>query len=371
MKKILILAGRYLPGHKDGGPLRTLVNITDALCNEYEFYIACYDRDHGDTEPYSEIQYNSWNTVGNAKVWYVPEGEFSSELIKKLSEGKDVIYLTNFYEPYGYHTLLLKRTGKITAPVFLASMGVFSEGAIKQKWLKKKLFIAGCKAIGLFNDITWSVTSELEANDVKREIGKNIKFIVAEDLPRTTVPGYIPKSEMLKVAFLSRISPKKNLIYAINVLKKIHSEIEFNIYGPDEDKEYFLKCKNELGKLPTNVKWQYFGDIPSEAVQKVLSENDVFLFPTLGENYGHVIFEALSVGCIPVLSDQTPWTEVKESGAGYIFNLSQEEKFTEAVESLAMMDRDLLAKKAETCVSLALAKVERNRQETGYRKIFG
>ena len=39
MKKILILTGRYLPGHKDGGPLRTLINVTDALGDEYEFYI--------------------------------------------------------------------------------------------------------------------------------------------------------------------------------------------------------------------------------------------------------------------------------------------------------------------------------------------
>ena len=40
MKKILILAGHYLPGHKDGGPLRTLINITEALSDEYEFYIS-------------------------------------------------------------------------------------------------------------------------------------------------------------------------------------------------------------------------------------------------------------------------------------------------------------------------------------------
>lgn len=50
MRKILILAGRYLPGYKDGGPLRTLINLTDALGDEYEFYIACFDRDQGETQ---------------------------------------------------------------------------------------------------------------------------------------------------------------------------------------------------------------------------------------------------------------------------------------------------------------------------------
>ena len=55
MRKILILAGRYLPGYKDGGPLRTLINLTDALGDEYEFYIACFDRDQGETQPYTDI----------------------------------------------------------------------------------------------------------------------------------------------------------------------------------------------------------------------------------------------------------------------------------------------------------------------------
>ena len=36
MRKILILAGRYLPGYKDGGPLRTLINLTDAVWSYFK-----------------------------------------------------------------------------------------------------------------------------------------------------------------------------------------------------------------------------------------------------------------------------------------------------------------------------------------------
>lgn len=48
MKNILILMGRYLPGYKDGGPVRTIVNLVDILGNEYNFNIMTSDRDHGD-----------------------------------------------------------------------------------------------------------------------------------------------------------------------------------------------------------------------------------------------------------------------------------------------------------------------------------
>lgn len=170
MRKILILAGRYLPGHKDGGPLRTLINLTDALGDEYEFYIACFDRDQGDTQPYTDIERDTWNKVGKAKVWYVQPGGFTKKLILNLAKDKDIIYLTSFYAEYGYKTLLLKKEKKIQSPVVIASMGVFSKEALAQKSLKKNVFIAGCKMLHLFNQTTWSVTSELEAEDLKRVV---------------------------------------------------------------------------------------------------------------------------------------------------------------------------------------------------------
>ncbi|MFR8020348.1 MAG: hypothetical protein ACLU7M_13995 [Mediterraneibacter gnavus] len=112
MRKILILAGRYLPGYKDGGPLRTLINLTDALGDEYEFYIACFDRDQGETQPYTDIERDTWNKVGKAKVWYVQPGGFTKKLLLNLAEDKDIIYLTSFYAEYGYKTLLLKKEKK-------------------------------------------------------------------------------------------------------------------------------------------------------------------------------------------------------------------------------------------------------------------
>ena len=110
-------------------------------------------------------------------------GGFTKKLLLNLAEDKDIIYLTSFYAEYGYKTLLLKKEKKIQSPVVIASMGVFSKEALAQKSLKKNVFIAGCKMLHLFNQTTWSVTSELAAEDVKRVMGEKSKYIVAEDLP--------------------------------------------------------------------------------------------------------------------------------------------------------------------------------------------
>ena len=374
MRKILILTGRYLPGYKDGGPLRTLFNITESLGDEYEFYIICLDRDHGDEKAYSNILRDAWNKVGKAKVWYVSPGGWTFSFLRKMIHKMDMVYLTSFYDAYGYKTLLLNRVGLAgKCKVSLASMGVFSKGALSNKSFKKKAFINLCKMLGLFKGITWSVTSELEKQDVERCIGKNLECVIAEDLPRTSVPGKKQNlsSQTTKIIFLSRICPQKNLLFAIKILQNISAEIIFDIYGPIQDEIYWNKCKEELKKLSENVKWSYKGNAEPEKVQKIFSEYDVFLFPTMGENYGHVIFEAMSVGCIPVISDQTPWKEITERNAGYILGLNMLQEFSKAIETLVDMELPEKMQMAQSAVQIAKDKVEKNREETGYRKIFG
>lgn len=368
MKKILILMGRYLPGHKDGGPLRTIINVTEALGDEYEFYIGCLDRDHGDMEAYPNIKRNKWNQVRKAKVFYVEPGKFSKKLILRLTEGKDLIYLCSFYDDYGYRTLLLNKNKKLHCPVVLASMGVFSKAALNEKALKKKIFISGCKLLGLFKNITWSVSSELEEKDVKKIIGMNARCIIAEDLPRMNVPGRKEKEEgPLKIVFLSRICAHKNLDFAIRSIANMKKKAKFTIYGPIQEAEYWKQCKQQLELV--SFPWKYGGDVSPEEVQNKLAEQDVMIFPSKSENYGHVVFEALSVGCIPVISDRTPWKDLAKEKAGYELPLN-ETQFSVLLDKLAgytVNEREMMADRA---VDYAKKKVEMSKRKTGYRRIF-
>ncbi len=370
MKKILILAGRYLPGHKDGGPLRTLINISEALGDEYDIHIACWDRDQGDTEPYPDVRVGEWNQVGKAKVFYVEQGGFTDELLLSLIEGKDVVYLCSFYDEYGYKTLLLNKRNKLSCKVALASMGVFSHSALAQKAFKKKVFITLCKMLGLFKGVIWSVTSELEAEDVKRVIGNDIDYVVAEDLPRTTIPGLSEKSEgPLKIAFLSRICEHKNPMVVIDAVSKMNNkDVELTLFGPIQEQDYWNDCLKKLEG--SEISWKYEGDVPSDDVQKVLSQQDVMVLPTKSENYGHVVFEAMSVGCVPIISDRTPWAVVKDRKAGYVLSL-ETDLFTKALDDFYELADEEKRKMAQRCVELAKEKVKQSREQTGYRTIFG
>ena len=59
--------------------------------------------------------------------------------------------------------------------------------------------------------------------------------------------------------------------------------------------------------MPPHVVVDYKGEVLPPDVPSVFASADLFVFPTKGENFGHVILEALSVGTPVLTSDQTPW----------------------------------------------------------------
>ena len=372
-KDILIIMGRYLPGYKDGGPVRSIKNLVDYLGDEYNFKILTCDRDHGDEIAYPNIKVNEWNRVGNADVYYVPPKGFKCSVIKKLSKEANLIYCCGCFNDYAINTLILKRLKQIKIPVVVASMGLFSPEGFKLKYKKKKFFMTVFNILGMFKNIYWSATSELEVKDIKNKVKTYNNIFIAEDLPRVVDETPIVKekeSGKLKVVWISRIAPYKNLMGAIEILKNVKGDIEFTIYGPKHVPEYWDECEEELKKLPSNVKWAWGGNVESENVVKTLKEHHVFLFPTLGENYGHVIQEALSAGCPVILSDQTPWKDLEENQVGFICRLGEEEKFIEAINSYVYLDKEKFKKVSNNTVKYVLKNNKQKIKNNGYKNMF-
>lgn len=373
-KDILIITGRYLPGYKDGGPVRSIKNLTDFLGDEYNFKLLTCDRDHGDTESYPNIKVNDWNTVGKVQVYYVAPGGFSRNTITELAARVDLVYVCGCFNDYAINTLVANRLGKIKVPIVVASMGLFSPMAFRLKYKKKKLFTVVFNLLGMFRNIYWSATSEMEITEICRQVwAKKEQFFIAEDLPRKVDETPIVKKKeegFLDVVWISRIAPKKNLKAAIGILKNVKVNIKFTIYGPIHEQEYWDECKIELEKLPSNVKWQYGGNVESEEVVEKLKQHHVFLFPTLGENYGHVIQEALSAGCPCILSDQTPWQDLEENGVGFVCPLSDLSEFSKKVEQYARMNEQEWKIMTDNTQRYAIENSNKKVETTGYRTIF-
>ena len=63
-----------------------------------------------------------------------------------------------------------------------------------------------------------------------------------------------------------------------------------------------------------------------------MSSADLFALPTLGENFGHAIAEALAVGCPIAVPQTTIWTSLAEQ-CGYL--VESADQIADAVHDLA------------------------------------
>lgn len=342
MKKIvLIMAGYYIPSVKGGGPIQSIKNLVDNLSDKIDFYIVSADRDLGDDKPFKNIKVDEWMSVGNAKVFYTNVSKLTWNKTANVinSVCYDVLYLNSFFAyKFSIIPIVLRKLNKIQKKsLVLAPRGQFSPGALGLKSGKKNIFIYVTKKIGLYKEVTWHATADVEKKDIKRIFGDNATIIVANNLT-ANYKGFKFDKELkknageLKIVFISRVHPKKNLKKAIEFLKSIIGKVEFNIYGPLEDKAYWSECEKVINNLPSNIKVTYKGVVEHKETIKIFKEHHIFLFPTLGENFGHVISEAFIGGCPVIISDQTPWRDLEKSNVGWDIEVIDEKKFTEVIQ---------------------------------------
>jgi glycosyltransferase involved in cell wall biosynthesis len=151
----------------------------------------------------------------------------------------------------------------------------------------------------------------------------------------------------LNLFFLSRISPKKNLSYALSRLLEVdHScRINFSIFGPIEDEAYWYSCQGLMDQLEQkgSVNCRYHGAVPNHFLADVLEEQHFLFLPTLNENYGHVIVESWLAGCPVIISDQTPWQNLDEKKIGWSLDLMQPQHFRKVLLDACSMDEHTYA----------------------------
>jgi glycosyltransferase involved in cell wall biosynthesis len=370
---IFTLVCAYLPGYRAGGPIRSIENLVTVLGSEFHFRIVTLDRDLGDKLPFPGIVVNRWVRVGHADVMYTRpglRGVLGMCALFRSVDRNTILYLNSFLNRRFSMLAMLMCWLKLCGPrcVVIAPRGEFSPGAMKLKRRRKLLCIRISRWLGLHRGLIWHASSEFEAVDIRRHFplarhvdvasilpAENVKsgrsgiseVATASDVPGIAPPWSLDKCPKvpghLGAVFVSRLSPKKNLAGALKMLQGVSGDVSFDIYGPAENAAYWEECQGLIAALPANIRVRYWGEIEHEGIGQVFAEHDLFLFPTLGENYGHVICEALSSGCPVLISDQTPWRNLEAEGVGWDIPLSETERFRSVLQQCVEGDEEWYA----------------------------
>lgn len=354
--KILLFTGFYLPGYKGGGPIKTVANLVSTKSDVIDYKVVTSDRDLGDDKPYTEVVIGQWNQVGSSQVFYAKKGlkglkEIAGTVLKK---DYNIVYLNSFFSVrFSFIPLLIAKF--LRQKVVLGPRGEFSTGALSLKSQKKQIFIKLYKYLGLHRGTIFQASSDYEASDIRRALGTKVDIQIAENIgsQKFAEELFIRTNNILKAVFVSRISPMKNLLVALEMLQKIQQSVSYHIYGPIEDLEYWAKCEAVISALPSHVQVEHKGELTPEKVVPTMSEYDLFFMPTKGENYGHVIAEALCAGLPILIADTTPWRNLQEQGIGWDLPLNNPDAFSAAIDQLAAMPADEHLKMREAVLAWA------------------
>lgn len=323
-KKILCFIEYYLPGYNSGGPVKTISNFVEFFGHEYDIFIICSDRDYLDTKPYANKKVKKWYKIGKAKVLYISKKDLNIYSVTKLlSENSyDLLYLNGLFSfKFTILPLLARRFKSIknNIPCILATRGMLSPNAIKLKSKKKKFYLKIANFFQLFENLFFQASNTIE----KKEIHENLKvtdkkIFIAPNLIKLTPISpkkiKVKKNHTLNLVFLSRISPMKNLDFLIRSLLRVDNRINLTIYGSKEDHNYYNECLQLIRKLPNKIKVYIKNHIKNDSVQNTLINYDLFVLPSRGENFGHVIIESLSAGLPVMVSDKVFWKSDKKGG---------------------------------------------------------
>lgn len=353
---ILVFVRYYLPGFRSGGPVRSVSNLVQALAGEYDFRIVCLNRDHGVRTPYPGVMPGQWTQLGKARVYYASDREAGFALCRRMVREvrPDMIYLNSLLDrEFSMKPFLAAGRGR-TIPILLAPRGELSPGALALKAKRKLLFLLLVKASRYYAHVNWHASSAVEERRIRQLFDtRSSRVFLASNLPEMSQNGMArteaKKPGALRIVLPARISPVKNILAAIRMAGQLKGEVQLDLWGPLEDKSYWDICQRAIAKSPPNINISYRGEMEHAKLRVQLLEYHVMLLPTLGENFGHSIIEALDAGLPVVISDRTPWRNLAKAGVGADLPLSDEAAFVRELGTYQAMNESEMNAIRETC----------------------
>ncbi|MEJ7610049.1 MAG: glycosyltransferase [Ferruginibacter sp.] len=368
MTTVFITIPWFLPAFRAGGPIQSVANLVKNYTTGIEYRIFCGNRDlNGES---LEVEIGQWLRFNeNTMVWYA-DGESISKTLTEQAEilKPEIIYIIGLFSwHYNIVPLLFCKAPK----KILSVRGMLHPGALSRKKIKKRLFLSLLKLSGQIKKTIFQATDETEKKFIEDEFGNNVSIAVAENYGKMIVPPapLTKEAGFLKLITVALISPMKNHLLVLEALAGCSGNIEYHIYGPVKDADYWQQCLDRIASMPANIRVQYHGEIAPGEVEKLLALHHVFIMPSKSENFGHAIYEALSAGKPVITSYFTPWTRLSEASAG-INSFTETAPLREAIQNFTAMDNEGYSRYVAGSTAYIIQRTDRKKTDEQYRNLF-
>jgi len=340
-----------------------------------DIFILTTNQDHDGSV--LDVEADRWIAHGErSKVLYLSKSKRDYRTIKQAihEASPDVVYMNGMYSiPFVVYPFRILKNNKHVKKI-IAPRGMLQTESLSIKPLKKKAYLNFLKLFFLNKYVHWHVTTEQEYTDLTNFISKNRQITLLGNVPSFD-PDHNLKIPVLKekthFGTVALISPMKNIHLIISAMTSIQDQVDYHLYGPVKDENYWKDCQELINDLPENIEIHYHGEILPGEVPHKISTFDFYIQPSRSENFGHSIFEAFNQGVPVIISDQTPWKGLKEKHAGWDVNLSYKKSLTNAIHEALQMDEKAYLQNCKGARRMAEQYMESHDFQKLYLELFG
>ncbi len=340
---LLIITEYFYPFLDGGGPLRSIENLVSCIDPYFETKLISSSKSYkGESLPIG-YKTNSFSENSNCAlpIAYISKSINGFLFIIGVVQKNDTIYVNGLFMPSLNLIPII-----ISSKIIISPRGMLQLKLLHQKKWQKLIYLSILKTIFYFKKIKWHATTQQEASEIKNVFGDKSVIRIISNIPVTPCiesKNSVKESRSLSLVYYGLIVENKGLLTLIQTLKSLNLSISLDIYGSIKDQSYWEACLKEINSNNSQATFNYLGHANPSESQQILAKYDAFVLLTKGENFGHSIYESLSVGTPVIISDKTPWV-FEESGtpAGWLVNYANNEfdtvRLKQVLEALFNMD---------------------------------
>lgn len=324
--KLLHVVPTYLPATRYGGPIYAVHSLCAALSRRgHEVHAFTTNIDGPKT---SAVPVDTEIELDGVRVRYF-ETSFGRRLYRSTSMYKVLKDVINQFDVVHLHSVFLWPTTAAARLAVSANVPyvLSPRGMLVPDLIRRKSTIAKWTWIQLFEKTNLSraaavhVTSQIEEDEIAKLGLYARRFTLVPngiDIPSELRSARIvTRGKPITILALGRVNWKKGLDKLIAAVAQV-PDVRLLIAGNDED-HYQIGLESLTRSWGISDRVEFLGPIFGEEKWRLISSVDILALPSVSENFGNVVLEAMVCG-IPVLV--TPGvglaSTVESSGCGLV-----------------------------------------------------
>jgi glycosyltransferase involved in cell wall biosynthesis len=262
-----------------------------------------------------QIWDQDWSRIPFVSRLYLSKGLHNALTASSLTA--DVLHAHGLWlMPNVYPEWVARRARK---PLVISPRGMLGGAALQFSTLRKRLFWWGLQRSAVGGARCLHATSLQEYDDI-REFGLRHPIAIVPN--GIDVPAYDPPPRNYtlrrRVLYLGRLHPKKGIDQLIAAWRRVedrHPDWQLDIVGPLTG-TYPDELRRMIAQMAVK-RAQLMGPFYGADKTKAYQRSDLFVLPTLNENFGNTVAEALSHGVPVITTKGAPWGGLEAHHCGW------------------------------------------------------